>query len=35
MTTQSLVMRSSSGTVRTVEAEHRLQRMQEILAHTH
>ena len=35
VTTQSLVMRSSSGTVRTVEAEHRLQRMQEILAHTH
>ena len=33
--TQSLVMRSSSGTVRTIEAEHRLQRMQEILAHTH
>ena len=35
VTTQSLVMRSSSGTVRTIEAEHRLQRMQEILAHTH
>ena len=35
VTTRSLVMRSSSGTVRTVEAEHRLQRMQEILAHTH
>jgi len=35
VTTQSLVMRSSSGTVRTVEAEHRLQRMQEILAHSH
>ena len=35
VTIQSLVMRSSSGTVRTVEAEHRLQRMQEILAHTH
>ena len=35
VTTQSLVMRSSSGTVRTVEADHRLQRMQEILAHTH
>ena len=35
VTTQSLVMRSSSGTVRTIGAEHRLQRMQEILAHTH
>ena len=35
VTTQSLVMRSSSGTVRTIEAEHRQQRMQEILAHTH
>ena len=35
VTTQSLVMRSSSGTVRTIEAEHRLQRMQEIPAHTH
>lgn len=34
MTTQSLVMRSSSGTVRTVEAEHRLSRLREILAQT-
>ena len=34
VTTQSLVMRSSSGTVRTVEAEHRLSRLREILSHT-
>ena len=34
VTTQSLVMRSSSGTVRTVEAEHRLSRLREILAQT-
>lgn len=34
VTTQSLVMRSSSGTVRTIEAEHRLHRMHEILDHT-
>ena len=34
VTTQSLVMRSSSGTVRIVEAEHRLSRLREILSHT-
>ena len=34
VTTQSLVMRSSSGTVRTVEAEHSLSRLCEILSHT-
>ena len=34
VTTQSLVMRSFSGTVRTVEAEHRLSRLREILAQT-
>lgn len=34
VTTQSLVMRSSSGTVRTIEAEHQLHRLHEILDHT-
>ncbi|MDO5750293.1 MAG: class II fructose-bisphosphatase [Rothia sp. (in: high G+C Gram-positive bacteria)] len=34
VTTQSLVMRGKSGTVRTIEAEHQISRMREILSHT-